>query len=538
MATITTTLTHDQVEDLVGDISSTTVLSSSTTAITLGLTYEGDDLPHASTLVITGTFPTSDLTSGTITSLDFRDAGNASLLLVGELAITTTDLNAMIADTELFEDFVDHMVPGLEFEDHGGHKDDDTFNGTGGDDTIHYDDSSKKVTVNLTSGTSRGQGNDTLVSIENVVGSRGSDNITGSDVNNELDGNDGNDKVFGLAGDDDILGGKGNDQLDGGTGDDVIEGEDGNDKLFGREGFDDLIGGKGNDHLDGGADDDFLDGGDGNDKLTGGDGNDEILGGNGNDNIIAGAGLNEVFGDGGNDKITAGDDADIIDGGAGNDTIMSGGGDDEILGGSGKDNIKAGAGNDLIDGGADADNMAGGAGDDTYVVDNAKDKIVEKAGEGSDTVESSSDFTLAKLVNVENITLTGSADSDATGNAGANVLNGNEGANVLTGGAGADIFVFDNFGGVDTITDFVHGTDTIAFDNSVFTALTTDGDLAAGNFVSGAGAVALDADDFLVFDSTSGALYYDADGNAAGAAVLIANVNVGSGLASDDITVI
>ena len=538
MATITTTLTHDQVEDLVGDISATTVQSASTTAITLGLTYQGDDLPHASTLVITGTFPASDLSSGTITSLDFRDAGGASLLLVADLSLSTTDLNAMIADTELFEDFVDHMVPGLEFDDHGGQRDDDTYNGTGGDDTVHYDDSAKKVTVNLTSGSSRGQGNDTLVGIENIVGSRGSDSITGSDDNNEIDGNDGNDKVFGLAGDDDILGGKGNDQLDGGIGDDVIEGEDGNDKLFGREGFDDLIGGKGNDHLDGGADDDFLDGGDGNDKLTGGDGNDEIHGGSGNDNIIAGSGLNVISADSGNDKITAGDDADIIDGGDGNDVIMSGGGDDEIQGGSGKDNIKAGAGNDLIDGGADADNMAGGAGDDTYVVDNAKDKIVEKAGEGSDTVVSSSDFTLAKLVNVENITLTGSADSDATGNAGANVLNGNAGSNVLTGGAGADVFVFDDLTGTDTITDFVHGTDEIWIDNSVFTALTTDGALATGNFVSGAGAVALDGDDILVFDSANGALYYDADGNGAGAAVHIANVNVGSGLAFDDVTVI
>ncbi|MCC4116532.1 calcium-binding protein [Aromatoleum toluclasticum] len=537
MATITTTLTHDQVEDLVGDISATTVLSSSTTSITLGLTYQGDDLPHASTLVITGTFPTSDFTSGTITSLDFRDAGDASLLLVADVSLTTTDFNAMIADTELFEDFMDHLVPGLEFEDHGGQHDDDTFNGTGGDDTVHYDDSSKRVTVDLTSGTSRGQGNDTLVSIENVVGSRGSDNITGSDVNNELDGNDGNDKIFGLGGDDDILGGKGNDHLDGGTGDDVISGGDGNDKLFGREGFDDLIGGKGNDHLDGGADDDFLDGGDGNDKLTGGDGNDEIHGGNGNDNIIAGNGANNIFADAGNDKITAGDGDDVIDGGAGNDVIMSGGGNDTIFGGDGKDNIKAGDGNDIIDGGNGADNMAGGAGDDTYVVSEAKDKIVEQANGGNDTVISSSDFSLAKLANVENVTLTGLADSDATGNAGANILDGNAGSNVLTGGAGADVFVFNDATGVDTITDFVSGTDDLWIDNSVFTAFTTDGALAAGNFVGEAGAVAHDADDFLVFDTTSGNLYYDADGSGAGAAVQIATLSTGT-LTADDVTVI
>ncbi|NMF96070.1 calcium-binding protein [Aromatoleum toluolicum] len=525
MATITLapTVSTDHADDLAGDISSTTVLSSSTTQITLGLTYEGDDLPHASTLVITGTFPASDLSAGTITSLDFRDAGSASLMLVSDLSLSTTNFNALLLNEELFEDFVEDIVHaqfGTDFDDHGGHKDNDTYNGTGSDDTVHYDDSSKKVTVNLTNGTSRGQGTDTLTGIENIVGSRGSDNITGSDLDNVLDGNDGNDKLFGLAGDDELLGGKGNDHLTGGDGDD------------------DLLGDKGNDHLDGGAGNDFLDGDDGNDKLTGGEGDDEIHGGSGNDNIIAGNGFNIVDAGSGNDKVTAGDNDDIIDAGSGNDTIMAGAGNDDIFGGAGKDNIKAGDGDDFIDGGADADNMAGGAGNDTYVVDNAKDKIVEQAGQGNDTVMASSDFSLAKLANVENIELTGTGAFSATGNAGANILDGNAGSNVLTGGAGADVFVFDDLTGTDTITDFVHGTDEIWIDNSVFTALTTDGALAAGNFVTGAGAVALDADDFLVFDSTSGALYYDADGNAAGAAVHIANVNVGSGLAFDDVTVI
>lgn len=559
MATITTTLTHDQVEDLVGDISATTVLSSSATLVTLGLTYRGDDLPHASTLVISGTGLTSDLTGGTITSLDFIGDGGASLVLVSGLDLSATTFTSLLAAPKTFEDFVENLVPELEDEHRGGDdgdsgdRDDDDFIGTDGvDDTVHFDDSSKKVTVNLREGTSRGQGIDTLVSIENVVGSRGSDSITGSEVNNELDGDDGNDKLFGLAGDDDLLGGKGNDHLDGGAGDDVIEGEDGNDKLFGGDGFDDLIGGKGNDHLDGGADDDFLDGGDGNDKLTGGDGNDEIHGGSGNDNIIAGSGLNQVFAGSGNDKITAGDNDDIIDGGDGNDVIMSGGGNDDIFGGAGKDNIKAGAGDDFIDGGAGADNMAGGAGNDTYVVDDAKDKIVEKAGEGSDTVESASDFSLAKLANVENITLTDAAVS-ATGNAAANTLIGNDvnnilnggagddvldgglGLDTLTGGAGNDTFVFDNLGGADTITDFGNGDDTLEFDNTVFTSLAA-GPLAPANFALITDAPA--ADDFLIYDQAAGQLYYDADANGAGSAVLVANLGAGTVLTSADIEVV
>ncbi|NMF90272.1 calcium-binding protein [Aromatoleum petrolei] len=525
MATITLapSVSTDHADDLAGDISSTTVVSATTSQITLSLTYEGDDLPHASTLVINGNFPASDLSAGTISSLDFRDGGGASLMLVSDLSLTTTQFSALLLNEELFEDFVEDIVhaqfPGTDFDDHGGHKDDDTYNGTGSDDTVHYDDSSKKVTVNLTSGSSRGQGTDTLIGIENIVGSRGSDNITGSDLDNVLDGNDGNDKLFGLAGDDQLLGGKGNDHLSGGDGDD------------------DLLGDRGNDQLDGGAGNDFLDGDDGNDKLTGGDGDDEIHGGSGNDNISAGSGFNVVDAGSGNDKITAGDDDDIIDGGAGNDTIMSGGGNDTINGGAGKDNIKAGAGDDFIDGGADADKMAGGDGNDTYVVDNAKDKIVEQAGQGNDTVIASSDFSLAKLANVENIELTGTGAFSATGNAGANILDGNAGSNVLAGGAGADVFVFDDLTGTDTITDFVSGTDEIWIDNSVFTAFTTDGALAAGNFVSGAGAVALEADDLLVFDTSNGALYYDADGNGADAAVQIATLSAGT-LTADDVTVI
>lgn len=543
MATITLapSVSTDHADDLAGDVSSTTVLSASTTQITLGLTYEGDDLPHASTLVIGGNFPSSNLSAGTIASLDFRDAGNASLMLISGLSLTTADFNALLLNEELFEDFVEDIVhaqfPGTDFDDHGGRKDDDTYNGTGSDDTVHYDDSSKKVNVNLTSGSSRGQGNDTLIGIENVVGSRGSDSITGSDLDNVLDGNDGNDKLFGLAGDDELLGGKGNDHLDGGDGDDLLDGDDGNDKLFGGAGNDDLLGGKGNDHLDGGAGNDVLDGDDGNDKLTGGDGDDEIHGGSGNDNIIAGSGFNVVDAGSGNDKITAGDDDDIIDAGSGNDVIMSGAGNDTINGGAGKDNIKAGAGDDFIDGGADADNMAGGDGNDTYVVDNAKDKIVEQAGQGNDTVIASSDFSLAKLANVENIELTGTGAFSATGNAGANILDGNAGSNLLTGGAGADVFLFDDLTGTDTIADFVSGTDEIWIDNSVFTAFAADGALAAGNFVSGAGAVALEADDLLVFDTSNGALYYDADGNGAGAAVQIATLSTGT-LTADDVTVI
>ena len=91
------------------------------------------------------------------------------------------------------------------------------------------------------------------------------------------------------------------------------------------------------------------------------------------------------------------------------------------------------------------------------MVDNAADVIVEAANEGSDTVQSSIGHALA--ANVENLTLTGTAAINATGNGLSNVLAGNSANNVLTGGLGNDTYlttsgdtIVENAGeGVDTV---------------------------------------------------------------------------------------
>ena len=173
-----------------------------------------------------------------------------------------------------------------------------------------------------------------------------------------------------------------------------------------------------------------------------------------------------------------------------------------------------------------------------------------------DTVKSSKTYTLG--ANLENLTLTSSAAIDGTGNALDNVLTGNKGANVLnggggddtleggigndtlTGGAGHDTFLLKNTS-KDTITDFSVSDDTIQLDNSVFTQLTTTdltetGVLNSGNFKIGATAV--EADDYVIYDSDSGALYYDTNGSDPGGATQIAVLGTGLALTHADFFVI
>ena len=113
------------------------------------------------------------------------------------------------------------------------------------------------------------------------------------------------------------------------------------------------------------------------------------------------------------------------------------------------------------------------------------------------------------------------------GNNGANTLigtafddtlHGNYGNDIISGGAGVDKFVFDynpnSTYNRDTITDFQSGTDILQFSLALFTGLGSNpGILSAEQFLSGAGAVsAQNIDDRLIYNTTTGILYYDADG--------------------------
>lgn len=202
-----------------------------------------------------------------------------------------------------------------------------------------------------------------------------------------------------------------------------------------------ILGGKGDDSIQIAAGRDAL-GDQGDDTITGNSGNNFISGGIGNDTIFGGGGFDNIYGDAGNDNLSGGDDAEAIRGGSGFDFIAGNGGSDSLYGGADADYITGGNGNDLVDGGEGVDRLFGQAGDDRYQVDSVRDYISEESFTSIDTVRSSISFSIAVSSTVigdfENLILTGTGNTTATGNDLANIVTGNTGRNKLFGGLSDD----------------------------------------------------------------------------------------------------
>lgn len=189
-------------------------------------------------------------------------------------------------------------------------------------------------------------------------------------------------------------------------------------------------------------------------------------------------------------------------------------------------------------------------GNDTYFVDSTGDQTIEAASAGLDFVRSTISWTLGN--NVEELQLLGTAPLNGTGNTLNNWMQGNSAGNVLDGlggndtlitGGGADVVRFTTalgVGNIDRINDFSVADDTIQLANAVFTSLVSTGALASGSFVSGVGAaaVAVEADDYILYDTATGALYYDADADGIGGAVQFATLIGFPGLLDSDFLVI
>jgi len=340
----------------------------------------------------------------------------------------------------------------------------------------------------------------------------------------------------------------------------VIRANSSGNRLFGNLGNDTLIGGAGGDVMDGGRGADLLIGGSGDDvyRFDASEG----------DTIVEyfDQGIDEVFSSvafvlpSNIENLTLQTSADVD--GTGNalaNRVTGGSGKNRLSGLGGNDTLGGGAGNDLLHGGPGADRMEGGTGSDTYIVDDAGDVVVEERGSGSDSVRSTITYALSDAV--ERLVLTGTGDVDGFGNRHANRLTGNDGANriegrfgadvllgaagedtliggsgndTISGGGGADVFLMDaspdRERNVDTLLDFVSGTDKIWFDLARFKGLGQPA--ASSNFNEAkfhAGAFAHDAGDRIIYDQGSGALFYDRDGTGPVVQVQIASLALVSG---------
>jgi Ca2+-binding RTX toxin-like protein len=328
-------------------------------------------------------------------------------------------------------------------------------------------------------------------------------------------------------------GGAGSDKLRGGAGAERFAGAEGDDALTGADGDDTLQGGASTaarddrTSLDQGTGGDFLNGGAGADRLDGGEGLDfasyaQAKSGVRVSLIAQGSNTGEAAGDilSGVEGLFGSRHADVLTGNDSDNTIFGGGGDDRMI---------------------------GRGGNDMYVVTATGTEIVESANGGVDTI-----FTLVSMVmpdHVERlfvdevqapITVDGN-DLDnfiKGGFQGPNRINGKEGNDTLRGGFSVDEFVFDTAlneaANVDTITGFASPTSTIFLDDAIFIGLAL-GRITAGELKFGTAAV--DGNDHIIYDPSTGDLFFDADGKNGVGEIQFARLDPGLTLTAFDFVV-
>lgn len=417
-------------------------------------------------------------------------------------------------------------------------------------------------------------------------GTTGADSLVGSALADTLNGSAGNDT---------LVGGAGNDLLTGGTGVDFASYASASEDLslslmdaalvssaFGTDTFstiEGLIGGSGNDSLTGDALANLLYGGEGADTLSGGAGNDVLRGDGGTDTASYSSASAGVV-------VSLAVIRSQVTGGAGADTLLlienlTGSNYNDTLTGNALANVLSGGdGSDVLTGGAGADTLLGGAGNDIFVVTLSTELALGEVitgGEGLDELrfaaKSASTLTLTEGVAVDSVVIgtgtlaqavssgKGALNVDAsaaanglsiTGNAGANILTGSAyddtligglGMDQLIGGIGEDVFVFNTVLNAktnrDTITDYSVLDDQIHLDNAVMAGLgLTTGGLNTAAFTSGNFTSAQDASDRIIYNSTTGLLYYDADGAGGAAAISFAQLTAGLSLTHQEFEII
>jgi Tol biopolymer transport system component len=344
------------------------------------------------------------------------------------------------------------------------------------------------------------------------------------------------------------------DRLEGETAQDLLQGNQGNDTLIGNGGKDTLVGGSGNDDLQGNGGKDILNGGSGNDNLDGGTDRDILKGGPGNDNFIGGGGADLLMDSEGDDSYQ------LVANNSARSRIEDLGGEDSLeltdveLSLSSPAAGKVGLLRDRTELAIDINADGKITRKDLKIKDFFRDREESTAGVGFiETVDNlSGDEILASVGQVRkgspnNDSFKGGkgddlllgrfghdrlvgSDGDDTliASTGNDKLKGDVGNDVLSGGGGRDRFIFHSNKefreanlGIDTITDFHHGkTDLILLDKTVFASLESEQGrgfsvIAEFGTVSSDKAAAT-SDAYIVYNSSNGNLFYNANGNKAG----------------------
>ncbi|MDQ6434056.1 calcium-binding protein [Mesorhizobium sp. LHD-90] len=299
----------------------------------------------------------------------------------------------------------------------------------------------------------------------------------------------------------------------------------------------DLTGNEFSQRIYGNTGDNVLTGGGGSDTLNGGGGKDTLKGGAGDDTlfVFSSSDVFEELGGGGQDRLVAAvswvldvdDEIETLstEDLAGKAPIdLTGNGIAQTLIGNAWVNRLDGAGDrDILIGGGGGDILIGGTGLDYASYEFSKAGLtVNLANPNLNTGEAAGD----SYSGIEGIVGSRFADT-LSANAGSNVLDGHGGADKISGLAGADSFVFSAWLGtdnIDTITDFTAIDDTIRLENAIFTTLTATGALAVSAFRANMTGLAGDANDRIIYETDTGKLFYDADGNGARAAIQFATL--------------
>ena len=413
--------------------------------------------------------------------------------------------------------------------------------------------------------------------------------LTGNELDNELIGGAGNDTLDGGAGNDTLKGGVGPDTLIGGLGDDILYVDDAGDLIQeGAGGGTDILYSSVNFNLAAGQEVETLWvlGSTGR-TLSGNDQDNQLFGSIGNDVLSSGTGDDQINGRDGDDTITTEGSSAIIYGGNGNDSIQLNGtstSTGRVNGGDGNDTVHSadlglfvisdvetldtyyGFTNGTVEqigsfiaytadlapadtqisfslrgAGGTLDFTAGIGGQNSVEIRDAglTSRISITGSVNGDRMFGSDFNDTLRGGDGNDVLLGGSGRDTLEGGSGADRLNGGANTDQLAGGAGDDTFVFDaSFGGNtnrDVVADFVSGSDTIEINQTDYFQGLLLGQLDPSQFAIGA---ATGAGPQIVYNQTTGALFFDTNGAAAGGALQFATLTGAPVLVAADFLVV